>query len=217
MFYSLIFRKNMKKLIIQVGLIGVIVTLAILIFQGIMRPIEFNKEKQIRYDQVVKRLKDIREVQVEYKSKHSKYCSNIDSLVHFLKNDSVEIVSKIGDIEDSLAVARGEVRWDTLHVAVLDKLNDENKLSDIFNPDSLSFIPFSGGQKFNCKAGRVMTGSKVEVEVFEASAANKQILIGLDNQLRINLDDDSKKRTGFPGLRVGSLEEANNNAGNWEK
>jgi hypothetical protein len=207
----------MKKTIIQLGLLVVIIILTVLIVQGIMNPINFNKEKTKRYAEVVNRLKDIREVQLEYRSKNSKFCGNIDSLKYFMKNDSVEIVRKIGDIEDTLAVARGEVVWDTVRIAVIEKLKRDGKLSEKFNPDSLIFIPFSGGQKFNLGAGKVMTGSKVEIEVFEASATNKQILIGLDDQLRINLDDESKKRTGFPGLRVGSLTEANNNAGNWEK
>jgi hypothetical protein len=58
----------------------------------------------------------------------------------------------------------------------------------------------------------VLTGSKVKVKVFEATALNIEILHGLDKQSIINLNDLAK----FPGLKVGSLEEAVNNAGNWE-
>jgi len=57
-----------------------------------------------------------------------------------------------------------------------------------------------------------MTASQVEVQVFEATAKNFDILDGMDRQLIVNLND----LKDFPGLKVGDIEEANNNAGNWE-
>ena len=42
------------------------------------------------------------------------------------------------------------------------------------------------------------------------------LLAGLDRQLIINYKEEREKITGYPGLRVGSLVEATNNAGNWE-
>ena len=41
-------------------------------------------------------------------------------------------------------------------------------------------------------------------------------LIAVDKQLIINLNEEQELRTGFKGLRVGNMNEANNNAGNWE-
>jgi len=38
----------------------------------------------------------------------------------------------------------------------------------------------------------------------------------LDKQLLINLIDKTKKLDRYCGLRVGSISEINNNAGNWE-
>ena len=35
-------------------------------------------------------------------------------------------------------------------------------------------------------------------------------------QLVVNLKDKAEKLEKYPGLRVGSLTEINNNAGNWE-
>ena len=61
-------------------------------------------------------------------------------------------------------------------------------------------------------AGEVVTGSKLKVKVFEAKAPSKWILRGLDKQMIINFNDG----WDYPGLKVGSLEEANNAAGNWE-
>ncbi len=202
--------------IIEILLLLVAAGLGYLIVTGIQRPIEFEKVKDVRYQKVITDLKDIREIQVAYKSKYQKYCKNIDSLIKFAKEDELLMIVKVGDIEDSLAVARGEVNWDSTYVKVLDKLNDETKLSENFNLDSLKYIPFSDGQIYSMNAGRIVTASKVEVEVFEASALNKQVLKGLDEQLIINLNEAQEKRVGFKGLRVGSMEEANSNAGNWE-
>ena len=44
----------------------------------------------------------------------------------------------------------------------------------------------------------------------------KSLLKGLDNQLRINLDDECRTQNRYEGLQVGSISAPNNNAGNWE-
>ena len=77
----------------------------------------------------------------------------------------------------------------------------------------MRYVPFApAGTEFDLQAGTIMTASQVEVFVFQASALNFDILAGMDRQLIINLNDLKE----FPGLKVGDIEEANNNAGNWE-
>jgi hypothetical protein len=66
-------------------------------------------------------------------------------------------------------------------------------------------------------AGEVETGSQVKVKVFEAYALYDDLFNGMDRQMVINYKDERYKITEFEGVKVGSLEEANNNAGNWEK
>ena len=56
----------------------------------------------------------------------------------------------------------------------------------------------------------------LKVRVFEAKVPYDILLAGMDRQLVINYKETRQKITGYPGLRVGSLEEATNNAGNWE-
>ncbi|MBK8807486.1 MAG: hypothetical protein IPO21_12930 [Bacteroidales bacterium] len=206
---------NTKIVLTSLSVVFVVI-FSYALLSGIQKPIEFEEVKQKRFVVVAERLRDIREVQVVYKSKYLRYCSNIDSLIQFMKQDSVMEISKKGDIEDSLAVARGEVRWDTAYVGIVDKLMFDKKLTAKFNIDSLKYIPFSGGEVFKMGSAKILTGSKVVVPVFEAKAENKQILKDLDRQLIINLNDEMNKKSGFPGLQVGSLTEANNNAGNWE-
>jgi hypothetical protein len=54
------------------------------------------------------------------------------------------------------------------------------------------------------------------VPLFEARVPWKSLLKGMNNQLRINLDAESRDLNRYEGLQVGSITAPNNNAGNWE-
>ena len=123
------------------------------------------------------------------------------------------MVRQIGSLDDSAAVAEGRVSRDTVSVCVRDSLFKRAG----FVLDSLCYVPFTNGrEKFDLAAGELQTGSKVIVQVFEASVTNKVLLAGLNHQEIVNLDDVARQLDRFPGLKVGSLKEATNNAGNWE-
>ena len=62
----------------------------------------------------------------------------------------------------------------------------------------------------------VKTVSGVQVPLFEARMPWKALLKGMDNQLRINLDAECEDQNRYTGLQVGSVNQPNNNAGNWE-
>ena len=57
----------------------------------------------------------------------------------------------------------------------------------------------------------------MRINVFEAKVPNLVLLNGMERQLILNLDDDAIKNSRYPGLKVGSLQENNNNEGNWDK
>ena len=201
----------MKAAILAVLSITAAVLLYLLV-TSIMEPINFQNDKDVRYNATIARLKDIRTAQVAYRSEHHRYTSSFDTLINFLKNDSFRVVRQIGSLDDSAAVAEGRVFRDTISVCVRDSLFKKAG----FIIDSLCFVPYTNGQKFEMAAGELQTGSKVIVQVFEASVLNKVLLNGLDHQEIVNLDDVAKQLNRFPGLKVGSLTEATNNAGNWE-
>ncbi len=201
----------MKAAILAVLSITAAVLLYLLV-TSIMEPINFQNDKDVRYNATIARLKDIRTAQVAYRSEHHRYTSSFDTLISFLKNDSFRVVRQIGSLDDSAAVAEGRVFRDTISVCVRDSLFKKAG----FIIDSLCFVPYTNGQKFEMAAGELQTGSKVIVQVFEASVLNKVLLNGLDHQEIVNLDDVAKQLNRFPGLKVGSLTEATNNAGNWE-
>lgn len=207
------------KTALQIILVFVIAGLGYLVYDSIMQPIRFNQEHAKRQTAVVNRLKMIRDVQVAYKTIHEKYTGSFDTLITFAKEGNLKLVKSEGSLTDSMlqagmteakAVKEGIIKRDTVLVAVKDSICKN------FNPDSLRFVPFTNLAEFEMGASSITTSSGLVIPVFEAKVENRVYLKGLDNQERINLDDMAEKLGRYPGLKVGSLEEANNNAGNWE-
>ncbi len=214
--------KNTKimKTVFQILLTLAILFLGYLCYDSINQPIQFQKQYNKRKEAVVNQLVDIRDIQVAYKSVYKKYTGSFDTLVNFLKNDSLPLVKKVGSITDSMikvgitetkALALGIISRDTIRISAGDSLFKAN-----YPVDSLAIVPFSGGVKFVMGSGVVVTGSGVKVNVFEAKTPNRVFLKGLDRQEIDNLSDRAIKFEKYPGLKVGSLEAANNNSGNWE-
>ncbi len=208
------------KTVIQIVLIIAIIGLSYLCYDSINSVIEFNKELKVRTDANIEKLKDIRTAQVAYKSQFEKYTGSFDTLINFVKRDSLKLVKKEGSLSDSLleagwteekALKLGMIKRDTILVSVLDSLFGKK-----FPIDSLKYVPFVENEQYEMGAGVVTTGSGVKVRVFEAKVHNNIFLEGLDEQEVINLNDKASKLEKYPGLKVGSLEETNNNAGNWE-
>lgn len=60
--------------------------------------------------------------------------------------------------------------------------------------------------------------SKIQIPLFEARVTNDVFLSGLDKQEIVNLSDEQKNKlvNNYPGLKVGDINNPNNDAGNWE-
>ncbi len=210
------------KTVIQILLVIAAVVLTYFIYQSIQRPIEFGKAKDARYESTVAKLKDIRKAQLAYKDVFGEFSGSWDTLIYFVQYDSVRNVRAIGELTDSMieakinekkAIEMGLIIRDTIRESVVDALFGGN-----YDPQSLRFVPISGEPtEFHLGQTTITTGSGIKVPVFEAKAHNNVVLRGLDEQLVINLNDTKRTNDKYPGLRVGSLTETTNNAGNWEK
>ena len=99
---------KVAKIIIEVVLLAAICGLVYLLYSNIMKPVNFNKERDSRKAVAVQRLQDIRTLQVAYKSVTGKFNSSVDSLKQFYENGQMEIVMQIGSMDDSLAVMNTE-------------------------------------------------------------------------------------------------------------
>ncbi len=225
------------KIVLEVILFCAILGLVYAIYSSIMKPVNFNKQKEKREAVAIQRLKDIRTLQVAYKSVNGKFVSTVDSLKNFYENGKVEVVMQVGSADDSIAWAHTEKIKKANKKITPEKLlemynaGDKNLVFSVvtqipvkdtlflqredFCIDSLATIPFSGGAPVEMDADTRMV-SGVPVPLFEAKMPYKLLLKGLDNQLRINLDAERKDQNKYEGLQVGSLLAPNNNAGNWE-
>jgi hypothetical protein len=208
------------KAVINILLTAAIVILAYMLVESIMEPIRFNKEKDRREEAIKQRLIDIRSAQVLYRSKYGRYTGSFDTLINFIKYDSLPVVFRMGALTDEMvskgltereAISQKLIVRDTSFVAITDSV-----FSIGYPIDSIRFVPFTGGAQFELAAASIETASKVVVQVFQASVLNKVFLADLDPQLIINYNVLRRDLTGFPGMKVGDIKEPNNNAGNWE-
>ncbi|MDR1673775.1 MAG: hypothetical protein LBS09_10005 [Bacteroidales bacterium] len=194
------------KTVIQAVLIVAICVMAYFVYESIQQPIRFNKEQDKRYKVTIQRLRDIRTAQVAYKAEKKEYTPNFDSLIHFLKTGNFQVVKQIGDEDDSAA---GPVIRETILIGVLDSLFEKN-----YAVDSLRYVPFTENAQFEMDTATLEAG-RVKVHVFEARVLNQVLLHGLDPQLLVNFDSARVRMVKYAGLKVGSVKEPNNNAGNW--
>ena len=226
-----IVRKVFTYLLLPAAIVGLTYALV----SSIMEPVEFNKHKDYRQDIAVQRLKDIRDLQVAFKNVNGHYTADIDSLKAFYNEGKMKVVMQIGSKDDSLAMANTQAlkrRNPRIKPEEMLKLYQqgqslvftiENEIAvkdtlfhtrDNFRVDSLAFIPFCGDSILMESTVKKVSG--VNVPLFEAKMPWKQLLKGLNNQLRINLDAQLEDQGKYKGLMVGSIDAPNNNAGNWE-
>ncbi len=180
---------KMIRMVIIVVLAACCVGLAWLDYKSIADPVAFMAEKERRYEFVIQRLKDLREAEFAYKSKYRSYCGNVDSLMMFLKQDSLYVIKANGFVPDTLtedqAIEMGLYSKDTTLVPVAASVYDEDYLygyKGVFNLDSLAYVPFTDKVKFTVEAGMVDKNG-LDVHVFQVTDAqpfdkNEQLQVG---------------------------------------
>ena len=200
--------------LVIIGLIYVVATL-------IHTPLSFEKQLEERNADVIVKLKDIRAAERAYKSKYQQFTGDFDSLINFILNDSLTMERKLVDEDDSVAMAQlkkqGKKNVETYNIAVVDTIFNPRKLTkeDIQN---LRYLPFTDNKvEFILEASHVTAGN-VKVPVVECRAPYKMYLDTVEyRQNIINLIDDRVNNfNAYAGLKFGSMEGSNNEAGNWE-
>ncbi|MBQ6958312.1 MAG: hypothetical protein IJP77_07115 [Bacteroidales bacterium] len=231
----------MRKLLTYFIFPLLIIGLAFLLFRSINEPMKFQKELKQRQNVAVEQLKDIRTLQVTYRDTYGHYAPVMDSLIDFYNNGKITIMRQIGSEDDSTAVLHTEAVKKTLRNLKGDKLmeklfelyeaGDNNLIVRIpqqtnvrdtlftnrpgFKVTDLRYIPFSDGDTVIMKS-IIKQVSGVDVPLFEAQMPYWKLLKGMDRQQIVNLVAEREDTDRYPGLMVGSIDNANNNAGNWE-
>ncbi len=210
---------KLKSILINIVLFAVVVFLAIKVIQSIKAPIDFGNEKSLREAQVVQRLKDIRDAEIQYKQANSKYTSDFDSLISFCSNYEIPIVKMVPDPNDTTFTKSIN---DTIgYVKVLDSLFGKRPN---FNIRDLSIVPFSDPTTtFEIQDSIIKRGG-ISVPVFEVKTPYEVYLATPGEKFsekewntRVqNIKAEMEQIDKYAGLKVGSLEEASTD-GNWEK
>ena len=76
-------KSKAAKIAFMVILVPVAAAILYFCVQSIMQPLDFQKEQEARKAVAVQRLKDIRTLEVGFKSVHGHYTASIDSLKQF--------------------------------------------------------------------------------------------------------------------------------------
>ena len=173
-----------------------IITLSVWLTKIILDPINFEKERDYRYNFIKEKLIDIRSAQLAYKEKNGQFTHNFEELIMFVKTDSFVLVEKTDTLIEYYNDMYREYQFkDTMLIDTLGKVSILDSLFTQKYPiDSLSYVPPMNKVKFILRAG-VVNKSKIDVPVFEAKDPQPY---------------DIKKP-----LIIGSMTEANLN-GNWQ-
>ena len=97
------------KIGLEVLLALIICLLAWLTVKSVQKPVKFNQELKARSEVAIQRLKDIRTLQVAFKSVNGRFSPSVDSLKMFYESGKMDIVMQIGSLDDSIAVANTDV------------------------------------------------------------------------------------------------------------
>lgn len=210
------------KIGINIVLIVAVVFLTVKFYNDMMQPIHFNKKFESRSELVIDKMMQIRDVELAYQDQYGVFTADFDTLINFIKNDSLTVIKAYGEVPDSLYLKygkeEGEIRSidlgiisrDTIRISIRDSIFKGG------NCDTLMFVPFSDlTVKFQLQAGILTTLSKLKRPVFELKVHNNSFTEGLSRQSVINLNDAARDNEKFPGYIVGSMFEVST-SGNWD-
>mgnify|MGYP006205546459 CR=1 FL=1 len=218
-----------NKIIFTVLLWVLSLFLGYLIYASVMKPIEFKKEKEARYEVAVKTMLDIKKLQTGYKTVNGKYADTFEELIQFVENGQFEIVSR----KDTAVIDADKNRAFGI---TTDGSGQGGFFKDIIVIDTLGYVTvkdslFKNSERYKrlnvVKIGEVevpvtmKTGhifrNESKVYVFQAVIDKNALLADLDQELVAN-ENKVKSIDEINGdkITLGSLEEAAL-TGNWPK
>ena len=187
------------------------------IYDSINGPIDFNKVKEIRYSQVIDRMKTIRKAQIAHRDVKGFYANNFDSLIKFVDQGIFTLIEK----KDSSYLQYDKIyRIDMLReVVVIDTLGFVPVKDSLFKENNdyklMSKIPIDGlDASFEINSD-IIIKNNYRVPVFEVKIAKNVILYDQDKDL-LKQENETVSVDGVngPEIILGSLVEVSTN-GNW--
>lgn len=215
-----------------------VVALLFICWRSIQDDIDFKEEVTVRENAVKARLMQIKAAEEEYKLQNEgMYCDSLWKLVEFVRTGRIPKIVKEGVLSDeqmekglterkaaeivnsgnAAAIAANGLqgfRRDTTWVILSDSLFGEG-----FNADSLRYIPYAEGDTFILQSFTNLTRSGTIQYVMECCAPDESFLKNMGRngeRLIVNRRQLADDMGNYPGLKIGDLNNWNNNAGNWE-
>ena len=186
------------------------------IYDGVMKPINFNKKKTVIYSKVIKNLKIIRDAEIAYKQVTGTYTKDLEGLIQFIDTAQFAITNTSTVI---VKVNKG-TKWQPLiedvEKRVTDTIGYEPVLSKFTDRDYKNMYKVPGTDKvFLVEIGNIEKIAGLQVPVFEVKISKDDVLIGLDPYL-IEQEKEVITNDQIKGafISVGSLNEVTT-GGNW--
>lgn len=213
----------------------VVVILAIFAARSIMRPEKFKTMYELRKEANVQNLLAIRSAQAVYKNVHKVYASNIDTLVEFVKNGTVQIEKNVGNFPDTMSEAEafklGLIHKEIVEVPAIEKILDIDHKIPAENFKHFQYIPFSNKEmKYTIQVDS-LSSKTYTIPVYRIDVSLDELLCNMDksinpenagfftrlwNKIFYNdLESENQYRSQYEGIYMGSLTEAST-AGSWE-
>lgn len=193
------------RIVINLLLALLIVALGYVLYSSIKEPIEFNNEKERRERRVIDKLTQIRTAQEAYRDIVGVFAPTFDTLRQVLNTGNFTVIGVIGDPDDPNFT--GEITYDTTYMPAKDSLLNMGILLD-----SLEYIPFGNGAKFEVSADTISYQS-TKVPVVQVGTQRKIFMgkYGVEKYRKYDAKYDPNSVIKFGDLNKPNL------AGNWEK
>ncbi len=156
---------------INIALILITFILAYWLYASVREPIAFHAELDKRKDAVIKSLKKIQIAQDVYRMVTGKYANNFDSLASVITHGKIEIVKLEADPSDP--TNQDKFIKSLSYREAKDSLF--NLLGGPVNLDSLRYIPFSEGKKYDIDADTI-THQNTLVNVVQVGTRFKEFM-----------------------------------------
>ena len=221
--------------LIAILLAIVVVVLAIFAARSIMRPEKFKTVYELRKEANVQNLLAIRSAQAVYKNVHKVYADDIDKLMDFVNNGTVQIEKNVGNFPDTMSEAEafrlGLIHKEIVEVPALEKILDIDHKVPAENFKHFQYIPFSNKEKKYQIQTDSLSSKTYTIPVYRIDVDLDDMLCNMEKSItpenagpltRLwnkifynNLSEETQYKSQYEGIYMGSLTEAST-AGSWE-
>ena len=199
--------------LISVILLGLAALLVYKINFEIQKPVQFNKEKKIRFAKVISSLKILRDAEIAHKKVTGKYTANGEGLIQFIDTAKFAL-TQTRNVPKTINVGGGITK--EIEERVVDTIGYEDVKTQFAGLDYKNMLTIPGtNEKFKIEVGEIEKVQGLFAPVFEIKVDKALILKGMD----LNLINQEKEALGGEEIRgeyvrVGSMGEVSED-GNW--